>query len=1457
MAPANSPRPVIPTASSDSYGLSDASGSRATPSLALDTQVSIGIFPAACVEVREQLDDYERRLSTLPQPTSDLAKLSAASSTPGMSPLEPLREEDDQEQIANGDRTPNGHTPLSPASSRRDTRLRSRASVLSISDYITALAAMDKNGASLRLSKVFTGAGVSGDEQTPPSSGKDKPAPPVPNLKCGDETAYGSHEPLVDEIACAIREWSSLLYTYLHRRDYKLFTAVKQHIDDISVGRRQLLSGSLSKDEHDRLARALTARLVQGNREQGLDVIVRHPQTGSLVDVDSAEDGEAWLSAISMYSNQVALAYGSPPSAASPQVPPNHRLSTSAQDVDVAFYHVFLDLRSFSATICSAGETSELYFALYNKTTTRYVTEEFCVIVDHTGAPLRGDEAARTLFRDLSQNDVQDQIFLVCRIVKNGGLKLAPTANGSTLDVTSQRPAPSSASQISLDSTSALQSRSSTDLGSSSSMLAVSRGGRQSVRRPFGYAVLEIGQFKNDEGESSKEHMMPIFCSVDEGAFCTLHEAIIGSRIRELERSPHAEAVYVTVRILYGQATTLRGSTLPLETSLTNRLGFPDVVFPGDERNDVYVKLWSGNFWPTAGSGGGKPGVRGLANIAAAAGGGRNIEVDVEVRTNEGSSLDSAISRGAGEPNVAQFASMVFRSSNDPTWGELFKLDVAPDVLSRCHLFFTFRARLAANRNSVGGAGATDRPFAFAYFPLFHGGNMAFAADGAHSLVLYKYETHVAMPQFYFQAPPLAYNGDVPPLPPSISKTLFPLRDYFEIRTFLVSTRFTQNETLLKILQWEKVLAANREQLRDTLGKLRFCSEEEIVKFLRDIFDALFAILASPDNSAGDVDDVVFEAIVTILSIVSDRRFQNFKPVVELYIDQHMTCSTATPHLLRSLQRLLRSPSDPANAQTLRTTLKVLRFVFKLVIRSRQIQRLRAGVGMDVTSEHVEAAFKRDLHSLLGQINMLMSMTSPTSIIGLQIFAVQNFASIIPELRKVFGIDALADIAVAFGDAIVASQGKITIWKLLYYNQLVNSVVFETPAGRATLVPTLVRWLKPNLGKFDELALGVKDTEAVKDNARVRWLEGLRLAFGVIASALDVLHHALVDSAIASNRNLIGQEQDNIEYLLSLLPRLVESARELESPRNLEAVERQRSTASFVPSTPPVFVSSYPFSLLSVPPEQRQRHQAAEPSFVAGLGELAAIFVALVLLAPKKVLVNYFESMLEVEGKDNFARTLTAVFRFAKGVLENEAYPPDWLNINVLAHRMCLKLVEPLADLLEDAFVPAQSESFAFNTSLWRDFFALLLRLLSSPQLAIEDFSPQKRRAVWRLTGDIRLEGAQILSKLWSAIGWPEDRVKRIGVLSRYGGYQVQFVPVLVEPCLSICLSRHDELRSAGVTMLFSMIVSEYYLNVREILASSVAVVADERCRTTLPSLRPRSSIVWIACSWSKVPRCV
>ena len=195
-------------------------------------------------------------------------------------------------------------------------------------------------------------------------------------------------------------------------------------------------------------------------------------------------------------------------------------------------------------------------------------------------------------------------------------------------------------------------------------------------------------------------------------------------------------------------------------------------------------------------------------------------------------------------------------------------------------------------------------------------------------------------------------------------------------------------------------------------------------------------------------------------------------------------------------------------------------------------------------------------------------------------------------------------------------------------------------------------------------------------------------------------------------------------------------------------------------------------------------------------------------VSPSTIFANYLQSTVEVEGLENTARSLGQLFRFGTAQLEYEAFPPSWLSVSMLAHKCISRLAGPAANVLIQHYVPSQADAATFNTGLWRDFFEMLLRLLASPSLLIEDFSPARQRAVWRLAGDIRGEGAKVLLRGWEALSWTTGASGQTSA-TVYGGYQVQ-LSNMVEPVLELCLSHHDELRSAAVKVLYSLIISEF-----------------------------------------------
>jgi dedicator of cytokinesis protein 3 len=197
--------------------------------------------------------------------------------------------------------------------------------------------------------------------------------------------------------------------------------------------------------------------------------------------------------------------------------------------------------------------------------------------------------------------------------------------------------------------------------------------------------------------------------------------------------------------------------------------------------------------------------------------------------------------------------------------------------------------------------------------------------------------------------------------------------------------------------------------------------------------------------------------------------------------------------------------------------------------------------------------------------------------------------------------------------------------------------------------------------------------------------------------------------------------------------RLLDSYREFQNPDNHRAVERTRTPTTSTAAVPVTFPESYPFSLMSLLPNAPRNTTSTSLTcddsniFNTGLGETAIVFLSLVLSAPTKHIYNFLESSYDIEGKDNFAALLTQFFKVATSILGNDAWPSTWLNVNILTHKVLIKMMDPVATLLKRIFIPPPSVVTQFKPELWRDAFHMLLKLLSSDQLVIEDFTAQVR----------------------------------------------------------------------------------------------------------------------------------
>ena len=227
-----------------------------------------------------------------------------------------------------------------------------------------------------------------------------------------------------------------------------------------------------------------------------------------------------------------------------------------------------------------------------------------------------------------------------------------------------------------------------------------------------------------------------------------------------------------------------------------------------------------------------------------------------------------------------------------------------------------------------------------------------------------------------------------------------------------------------------------------------------------------------------------------------------------------------------------------------------------------------------------------------------------------------------------------------------------------------------------------------------------------------------------------------------------------------------------------------------------LFADSYPF--ITKPSE-------ANDQFDETLLELSALVSTLAKVKQP--------SSHKLQGKDlsNYIISTLAVLR---SLLRSDAFPETWLSLHIYHHSSALTILNHLSSLLVSSFLPTPEDAEGFNMQLWKRFFDTLLTLLSSPALTLELFPEQKRRAVWKIVGDVRQAGADLLRKSWESLGWDAatDDQRRYNV-HKLGGYQVQYVPSLVGPIICLCLSMHEGLRKVAVEVLQTMIISEWALS--------------------------------------------
>uniref|UniRef100_UPI00398F6CFE dedicator of cytokinesis protein 2-like isoform X2 n=1 Tax=Pristiophorus japonicus TaxID=55135 RepID=UPI00398F6CFE len=804
-------------------------------------------------------------------------------------------------------------------------------------------------------------------------------------IRGNQENIISMEMPLVQEITTTLREWSNIWKQLYMTAQISKFRQVTSMMCDLMERRSQLLSGTLPQDELKELKQEVTTKIDFGNKMLELDLVVRD-ENGNILDPDQT-------SVISLFQAHKKATHHITELMREETFQNQNEYSRFVRLASSPTHALFIWVRNF---VCKIGEEAELFMSLYDPHEQKIISENYLFRWASTGLPKEIEmlNNLKVVFTDLGNKDLnRERIYLVCQIVRVGRMELKET-NAKKMT--------------------------------------------QGLRRPFGVSAMDITDILKGKAESDedKHHFIPFQQVAAENDF--LH-SLIHKVVAAKDINHKGQGLWVSMKLLSGDLKQIRKDHPHLvdrNTVVARKMGFPEIIMPGDIRNDIYVTLVQGEF--------------DKQNKTTQ----KNVEVTMCVCDEKGEIIPNAICQGAGDKPVTYSQSVVYYQLKQQRWMETVKVAIAIEDVQRTHLRFTFKHRSSAESKDKG-----EKIFAMAYVKLMKPDGTTLR-DGEHDLILYKgdsrkledatiYLNNFSSKQMCDQKISLGSSfrssGGGHPICS---------RDSFQISTLVCSTKLTQNVDLLGLLKWRSNIGA----LNENLKKLMKVDGGEVVKFLQDTLDALFSIMMEfSENSA--YDKLVFDALVFLIGLIADRKFQHFNAVLEAYIRQHFSATLAYKKLLSVLTDYVDTASRGLECEPLKRAFKALEYIFKFTVRSRSLySQLYEGKEKKQYEDSVQKLFRT--------FNILMESTLEGNTLLMQGASLKYLPTVLQDVAAIFDPVLLSHLLHDF--IMNLPPDRLVKQKLQSMTAIVNTELFQKTECRAILLSMMTTTMKELIQRGDE-----------------------------------------------------------------------------------------------------------------------------------------------------------------------------------------------------------------------------------------------------------------------------------------------------------------------------------------------------------------------------------------------------